>query len=104
MQCRAKKNLKTCKLVVLKLALFFPRFRGAKREILRGGAERQFGGSGGLPRIFFQIWPLIRAFSDYFWGGAGFARGGRQTILGCQGGGAHPRFPLFLHLCMPKPQ
>ena len=28
-----------------------------KRKFLRGGAERQFGGSGGLPRIFFKYGP-----------------------------------------------
>ena len=33
--------------------------------------ERQFGGVwGGPPRIFFQMWPLIRAFSDFRGGGA----------------------------------
>ena len=64
--------------------------RGAKREISREGR--------GAPILrglgeFFQIWPLIRAFSELFGGGA--------RPFGMPGGGrAHPRLPLFLRLCV----
>ena len=65
-----------------------------KRKFLRGGAERQFGGSGGLPRIFFQIWPLIRAFSEQLGGGVpGLPGGGAPDHFGMPGGGARPRAP-----------
>ena len=74
-------------------------YQGRKKGNFWGGApSANSGGLGASPEFFFQIWPLIRAFSDYFWGGAGFARGGRQTILGCQGGGRPRPPPLILRL------
>ena len=66
--------------------------RGAKWEISREGRGALI--LGGLGE-FFQIWSLIRAFSEQLRGGAGFARGGRQTILGCQGGAPAPAPPPF---------
>ena len=73
--------------------------QGCKIGNFQGGApSANLGGSGGPSRNFFLIWPLIRAFSDFFWGGAGFARGGARPFCDAKGGRTPPCPPLILRL------
>ena len=78
-----------------KFSIFRP-VRGAKREISREGR--------GAPILrglgeFFQIWPLIRAFSELFWGAPGLPGRGARPFWDARGGRPHPRPPpLFAPL------
>ena len=66
------------------------RKQGRKKGNFQGGARSaNFEGSGGILSKMVPNKSIFRAFL----GGAGFAREGRQTILGCQGGAPAPAPP-----------
>ena len=71
-------------------------YRGAEKEISRGGMECQIGGSGGMaPQKFFSNMAPNKSISD-FGGAPGLPGGGAPDHFGMPGGYA-PLFCAFVY-------